>query len=44
MKTLSYGLVALLLGAAVLAGCGRHAAPGAGGPASGGRPADISSG
>ncbi len=41
MKTMSYGLAALLLSAAVLAGCGRHAAPGSQAPAAGTKPADV---
>jgi thiol:disulfide interchange protein DsbA len=41
MKTLSYGLAALIVTAAVIAACGRHAAPGAQGPAAGPKPADV---
>lgn len=41
MKTMSYGLAALFLSAAVLAGCGRHAGPGSQGPAAGAKPADV---
>jgi len=41
MKTLSYGLVALIVAAAVIAGCGRHAGPAAQGPTAGQKPADV---
>ncbi len=41
MKTLSYGLAALLVTAAVIAGCGRHAGQGAQAPAAGQKPADV---
>jgi protein dithiol oxidoreductase (disulfide-forming) len=41
MKTMSYGLAALFLSAAVLAGCGRHAGPGSQGPGAGAKPADV---
>ena len=40
MKTLSYGLAALLA-AALLAGCGRHAAPATGTPATAAKPAGV---
>jgi thiol:disulfide interchange protein DsbA len=41
MKTLSYGLAALLITVAVVAGCGRHAAPGTPGAAAGQKPAGV---
>ncbi len=41
MKTLSYGLAALLVSLAVFAGCGRHSAQGTHAPVAGGKPADI---
>jgi thiol:disulfide interchange protein DsbA len=41
MKTLSYGLAALLVCAAVLAGCGRHSGQGAPAPATAAKPADV---
>ncbi len=41
MKTLSYGLAALLVAAAVLSGCGRHAGQGNQAAAAGAKPADV---
>jgi thiol:disulfide interchange protein DsbA len=41
MKTLSYGLAALLVAAAVVAGCGRHAGPGASAPATAAKSAGV---